>query len=178
MLKKDFEEKYRQDLLQDLKLDNFWRVPTLEKVVVSLGVGSRKENEAFIAEAVEELRQITGQAPVIRKSRKAVAGFKLRAGEVVGLQVTLRGERMWDFLEKLIRVALPRVRDFRGVSLSSFDGRGNYNLGIEEHQVFPEIDANKMKWSKSLQVTLATPASVTDAEAEVLLRKLGLPFEK
>lgn len=176
MLKEEFTGKIQPDLLKELKLANFWRVPSLTKIVVSLGVGSRKDNEVFVKEAIEELRLITGQTPVLRKSRKAVAGFKLRQGEVVGLQVTLRKQRMWDFLEKLIKVALPRVRDFRGVSLESFDGRGNYNIGIEEHQVFPEIDANKMKFLKSLQITVVTPPFVKDDGALVFLQKLGMPF--
>src|SRR3989344_6592451 len=153
MLKEFYQETIRKDLLNQLKVDNFWRVPRLEKVVVSLGFGSKKENEAFIKEAFEDLKVITGQTPVFRHSRKAIAGFKLRQGENIGLQVTLRGVRMWDFLEKLIKVSLPRLRDFRGVPPTSFDGHGNYNLGITEHQVFPEVDSNKMKWPKSLQVT-------------------------
>ncbi len=178
MLKEVYENKVISELLVELKAKNRLSVPKLSKIVVSMGVGNHKEDKDFLAEAFTELQSITGQAPVFNKARKAESGFKLRKGDTIGLQVTLRGTRMWDFLDRLIKVALPRVRDFRGVSVESFDGHGNYSMGLEEHQVFPEIDPNKMKRSKSLEVTLVTTAKVKDQEAFLLLKKLGMPFVK
>lgn len=178
MLQKTYEEKVRSVLAKKLGRGNQLSVPTLEKVVVSMGVGSNKDNEQFISDGVQELETITGQRPVVRKARIAESGFKLRKGETVGLQVTLRGKKMWDFLEKVINVALPRVRDFRGVSPSSFDGHGNYNIGLTEHQVFPEVDVNKLRNSKGIQITIVTPPWVGDEDAYKLLTELGMPFTK
>jgi large subunit ribosomal protein L5 len=178
MLKEQYESTIRSELLTELNAENTLRAPRVEKIVVSMGVGNYKENDAYLTDSFEDLKVITGQTPVYRRARKAESGFKLRKGDIIGLQVTMRSLRMWNFLEKLIGVALPRVRDFRGVSLSSFDGHGNYNLGILEHQIFPEVDPNKLKWSKSLQVTIVTSPAVTDEEAKLLLYKLGMPFAK
>jgi len=150
---------------------------SLEKIVVNMGVGRYKDDPKYLESAAEDLTVIAGQRPSQRMAKKAVAGFKLQAGEPVGLMVTLRGKRMGSFFEKLVNIVLPRLRDFRGVSRKSFDGRGNYNLGIEEHTVFPEIDPNKVKKVKSLEVTIVTTAE-TDEEGLKLLEGLGMPFEK
>ena len=150
---------------------------SLEKIVVSMGVGRALGDSKYLESAAEDLQVITGQKPAIRVAKKAIAGFKLRAGESVGLVVTLRGKRMWFFFEKLVHIVLPRLRDFHGVSRKSFDGGGNYSLGIEEHTVFPEIDPNKVGKIKGLEVTIVTTAK-TDKEGVELLEKLGMPFEK
>lgn len=178
MLQDKFEKKIKPLLLKDLDRTNVMSVPRLEKIVVGMGVGKNKESKVYVSEAIEELRQLTGQMPVSRLSRADESGFKLRKGEVVGLQVTLRGSKMWEFFERLVNVVLPRVRDFRGVPRDAFDGHGNYNLGIVEHQVFPELDPNKLKQSKGLQVTIVTPPEVGDEEAYLLLDRLGMPFVK
>lgn len=151
--------------------------PTLEKIIVSIGTGKQKDDSKYLESAAEDLQVITGQKAAVRAAKKAIAGFKLRAGEPVGLVVTLRGKRMKDFFEKLVNIVLPRLRDFHGVLRKSFDGRGNYSLGIEEHPVFPEIDPNKVGKIKSLEVTIVTTAK-TDEEGFELLEKLGMPFEK
>ncbi|OGC59767.1 50S ribosomal protein L5 [candidate division WWE3 bacterium RIFCSPLOWO2_01_FULL_42_11] len=168
----------QKELMLDLNKSNALACPRLVKIVVAMGVGKHKDSESYINEAKLELAQITGQAPAMRRARKAISGFKLRKGEIVGLQVTLRGARMWAFLERFISTALPRVRDFRGISLTGFDSHGNYSIGITEHQIFPEIDSNKLKQPKSLQITLVTQPGVTDSECETMLTKLGMPFEK
>lgn len=150
---------------------------TLEKIIVNMGVGRALDDPKYLESAMRDLAVITGQKPAVRKAKKAIAGFKLKAGDAVGLMVTLRGKRMRDFFEKLVKIVLPRLRDFRGVSRKSFDGSGNYSLGIEEHTVFPEIDSNKVEKIKGLEVTIVTTAK-TDEEALGLLEKLGMPFEK
>ena len=149
----------------------------LEKIVVNMGTGKYKDDSKYLEAAAEDLQVITGQKAAIRTAKKAIAGFKLRAGDPVGLMVTLRGKRMQDFFEKLVSIVLPRLRDFHGVSKKSFDGSGNYNLGIEEHAVFPEIDPNKVGKIKGLEVTIVT-SSENDKEGLELLEKLGMPFEK
>lgn len=150
---------------------------TLEKIIVSMGVGKQLDDSKYLESAVEDLAMITGQKAAVRAAKKAIAGFKLRAGAPVGLLVTLRGKRMWSFFEKLVHIVLPRLRDFHGVRRKSFDGRGNYSLGIEEHTVFPEIDPNKVGKIKGLEVTIVTTAE-KDEEGLKLLEKLGMPFEK
>ena len=150
---------------------------TLKKIVVSMGVGRALDDSKYLESAADDLRVITGQKAAVRAAKKAIAGFKLRAGDPVGLVVTLRGKRMRDFFEKLVNIVLPRLRDFHGVSKKSFDGRGNYSLGITEHTVFPEIDPNKVGKIKGLEVTIVTTAE-TDEEGLELLRGLGVPFEK
>ncbi len=149
----------------------------LEKIVVNMGVGKALGDSKYLESASNDLVVITGQKPAVRKAKKAIAGFKLRAGDPVGLMVTLRGRRMRDFFQKLVNIVLPRLRDFHGVSRESFDGSGNYSLGITEHTVFPEIDPNKVGKIKSLEVTIVTTAK-TDEEGFELLEKLGMPFEK
>ncbi len=149
----------------------------LEKIVVNMGIGKALDDSKYLESAADDLKVITGQKPATRVAKKAVAGFKLRAGEPVGLVVTLRGKRMWDFFEKLVNIVLPRLRDFHGVSRKSFDGSGNYNLGIEEHTVFPEIDPNKLEKVKGLEVAIVTTAK-NDDEGLKLLEKLGMPFGK
>lgn len=150
---------------------------TLKKIVVNMGIGSAKEDKDFLESAGKDLAEITGQKPSLRPAKRAIAGFKVRAGEIVGLTATLRGRRMWAFFQKLVQVVLPRLRDFRGVSRESFDGSGNYNLGITEHTVFPEIDPNKVERIKNLGITIVTTAK-NDEEGYRLLQELGMPFAK
>jgi large subunit ribosomal protein L5 len=152
------------------------QVPRLEKVVINMGVGEGKDNPKLLDAAVKELSLITGQRPVVTKAKKSVASFKLRDGMSIGCKVTLRGETMYDFINKLINVALPRVRDFRGVSPKSFDGRGNYSLGLKEQIIFPEIDYDQVEKIQGMDITIVTSAK-TDEEAKELLRVLGMPFK-
>lgn len=172
-------EKYRKDVVPVLKkefgIDNLMAVPKIEKVVLNMGVGEAITNVKIVEAAAEELTKIAGQRAVITRARKSIATFKLRAGMPIGCRVTLRGERMYDFLDRLLNIALPRVRDFRGVPTRAFDGRGNYTLGIKDHLVFPEIDPGKVDKSKGLNVTIVTTAG-SDDRARVLLRELGMPF--
>ncbi|MBK9966314.1 MAG: 50S ribosomal protein L5 [Holophagales bacterium] len=172
-------DKYRKDVVPVLKkefgIDNVMAVPKIEKVVLNMGVGEAITNVKIVEAAAEELTKIAGQRAVITKARKSIATFKLRAGMPIGCRVTLRGERMYDFLDRLLNIALPRVRDFRGVPTRAFDGRGNYTLGIKDHLVFPEIDPGKVDKSKGLNVTIVTTAG-SDDRARVLLRELGMPF--
>ena len=172
-------DKYRTDVVPVLKkefgIDNAMAVPKIEKVVLNMGVGEAITNVKIVEAAAEELTKIAGQRAVITKARKSIATFKLRAGMPIGCRVTLRGERMYEFLDRLLNIALPRVRDFRGVPTRAFDGRGNYTLGIKDHLVFPEIDPDKVDKSKGLNVTIVTTAG-SDDRARVLLRELGMPF--
>jgi large subunit ribosomal protein L5 len=170
---------YRQEIIPKLveRFDykNVMQVPKLSKIVLNMGLGEAIQNIKILDSAVEELGLIASQRPVITRARKSIASFKLRAGVPIGCMVTLRGERMYDFLIKLVNVALPRVRDFRGVSGKAFDGRGNYSLGIKEHIIFPEIDYDKIDRIKGLNVTVVTTAR-TDEEGKELLRLIGMPF--
>jgi len=152
-------------------------VPKIEKIVINMGVGDAVQNSKALDSAVEELALISGQHPVITRAKKSIAGFRLREGMPVGVKVTLRGERMYEFLQKLIHVSLPRVRDFRGVSNKSFDGRGNYTLGIKEQLIFPEIDYDKVSRVRGMDIVIVTTAK-TDEEARELLAELGMPFQK
>lgn len=174
------QEQYRQEILpwlmDELGYNNLYAVPRVEKAILNMGVGRAKENEKELEGAVRDLTLIAGQKAVATKARQSVAGFVIRQGEAIGVKVTLRGRRMYQFLEKLFRVVLPRTRDFRGLSRKGFDGHGNYSLGLEEQGVFLEIDPNKMDKPRGLQVTIVTSAK-TDEEGELLLRKLGLPLE-
>jgi large subunit ribosomal protein L5 len=174
-------ERYKQDvrdkLSQEFGYQNVHQVPRLSKIVVNIGLGEATQNPKLLDNAVEELAQITGQRPVIRRARKSVANFKLREGQSIGTMVTLRGERMWEFLDRLVNVALPQVRDFKGVSLKAFDGRGNYTLGIREQIIFPEINYDKVERVTGMNVTVCTTAQ-SDAEAKALLGHLGMPFPK
>ena len=162
-------------LMETFSYKNVMQVPKLEKIVLNMGMGEAIHNIKLLDAAVEELAIIAGQRPVITRARKSIAAFKLRTGMPIGCMVTLRRERMWDFFYRLVNVALPRVRDFRGVSGKAFDGRGNYSLGIKEHIIFPEIDYDKIDRIKGLNITVVTTAH-TDEEGKELLRLLGMPF--
>lgn len=170
---------YRQDLVPRLMerfgYKNVMQVPQLSKIVLNMGLGEAIQNIKILDSAVDELAFIAGQRPVVTRARKSIASFKLRAGVSIGCRVTLRGERMYDFFTKLVNIALPRVRDFRGVSGKAFDGRGNYSLGIKEHIIFPEIDYDKIDKIKGLNVTVVTTAQ-TDEEGKELLKLMGMPF--
>jgi large subunit ribosomal protein L5 len=153
------------------------QVPKVEKIVINMGVGDAVQNAKNLDMAVEELTLITGQKPVVTRAKKSIAGFRLREGMPIGCKVTLRGERMYDFLDKLVSVSLPRVRDFRGVSKNAFDGRGNYTLGIKEQLIFPEIDYDKVSKVRGMDIVIVTTAK-TDEESRELLTQLGMPFKK
>lgn len=172
-------EKYRNEvtpnLTEEFGLSNVMQVPRIEKVVINMGLGEAVQNAKIIDSAVAEMTLIAGQKPIVCRARRSVAGFKLREGMPIGVKTTLRGERMWEFLERLIYVALPRVRDFKGVSDKSFDGHGNYSLGIREQIIFPEIDYDKVDKVRGLNVTIVTTAP-NDDQARSLLRGIGMPF--
>jgi large subunit ribosomal protein L5 len=176
-LKERYTEEIASDLVKSLGLDNPMQVPRITKVVVNIGVGEALDNPKSLDAAVEDLTKITGQRPVITKARKSIANFKLREGRAIGVKVTLRGDRMWDFIDRLMNIALPRTRDFRGISPNAFDGRGNYTLGLREQLVFPEIDYDKIDKIRGLEVTIVTSAQTDDA-ARQLLTMLGMPFKK
>lgn len=174
-------ERYKKSvvpaLIKEFSYRNVMAVPKLEKISVNIGMGEATQNPKILDGAVSELALITGQRPVITKARKSVAAFKLRAGMSIGCTVTLRGERMYEFLDRLLNVTLPRVRDFRGVSTKSFDGRGNYTLGLRDQLIFPEIDYNKVDKIKGMNVSITTTAN-SDAEGLALLKHLGMPFRQ
>ncbi len=174
-------EKYKNEvisaLMEKFQYNNIMEAPKLEKVVINMGLGEARDNPKILEGAVNELELIAGQRPVITKAKKSIANFKLREGMNVGAKVTLRGERMYYFLDKLMNIALPRVRDFRGVSATSFDGRGNYALGIKEQLIFPEIEYDKVDSIKGLDIIIVTTAK-TDEEAKVFLELMGMPFRK
>lgn len=176
-LKEKYYKELAPKLLKDLQLSNVMRVPKVEKVVVNMGVGEAIQNSKLLESAVEELGNITGQKPVITKAKKSIAGFKLREGMPIGCMVTLRQKRAYEFLDRLINVALPRVRDFKGVSPKAFDGRGNYTLGINEQIIFPEIELDKIAKIGGLNISIVTTAQ-TDEEGRALLTELGMPFRK
>jgi large subunit ribosomal protein L5 len=172
-------ERYRKEiapkLSQEFGYKNSHQVPRIQKVIVNIGLGLATQNAKLLEKASEELAAIAGQKPLVRKARKSIANFKLRQGQSVGCMVTLRGDRMWEFLDRLMNVALPRVRDFKGVSPKAFDGRGNYTLGLREQIIFPEIDYDKVERITGMNVTVCTTAE-TDAEGRALLAHLGMPF--
>lgn len=176
-LKESFDKKIKNDLKKDLNLTTVEAVPSLKKITLNMGIGGNRENKAFVKEAISDLTVIAGQKPTSRNAKVSISNFKLRKGQVVGLAVTLRGKKMWDFYEKLVKIVLPRVKDFRGISPKSFDGTGNYNLGLREHIVFPEIDPNKIGFAKSLQITVSTSAK-TDEDGLKLLKVLEMPFRE
>jgi len=176
-LKKAYKEQIISELMEEFGYKNVYQVPKLEKIVISRGVGQATQDKKLVDYAVEELTTIAGQKAVPTLSKKDVASFKLRKGMPIGAKVTLRGERMYDFLDRLITVALPRVRDFQGIKRNGFDGRGNYTLGITEQIIFPEIDFDKINKIAGMDITFVTTAK-TDKEAFALLEKLGLPFKK
>lgn len=174
-------EHYKNEIAPALQkaigVDNVMQIPRITKVVVNIGVGEALDNAKALDAAVGDLTKIVGQKPIITKARKSIANFKLREGRAIGAKVTLRGERMWSFLDRLMNVALPRVRDFRGVSADAFDGRGNYTLGLREQLVFPEIEYDKIDKLRGLEISIVTTAR-TDDEARQLLRMFGMPFRK
>ncbi len=174
-LKERYEKELRAGLMKELGFENLMQAPRLEKVVVNMGLGEAISNGKIIDASVEQLGQITGQKPVITKARKSIANFKLRQGQSIGAMVTLRGDRAYEFLDRLISIALPRVRDFKGVSPKAFDGKGNYTLGIREQIIFPEINYDKVEKIKGMNITVVTSAR-NDEEGRALLRALGMPF--
>ena len=175
---KEFYQKEAVSLLtKEFGFTSVMQVPTIEKVVVNIGLGEAKDNPKVIEAAAGDIATITGQRPVLTKSRKSIANFKLRDGIVIGAKVTLRGEKMWAFADRLINVALPRVRDFRGISPNSFDGRGNYTLGLKDQLIWPEIDYDKIDKLRGMEITLVTTAQ-NDDQARSLLALLGMPFKK
>jgi large subunit ribosomal protein L5 len=174
-LKSRFSKEVAPALMKEFDLKNPMAVPHLHKIVVNMGVGEATQNAKILDPAVHELSQITGQKPVVTRAKKSIAAFKVRAGMPIGAMVTLRGDRMYEFFDRLVNVVLPRVRDFRGVSTKSFDGRGNYTLGLHDQLIFPEIDYAKVDKLKGMNVTIVTTAS-NDDQARALLRHLGMPF--
>ncbi len=176
-MKEIYREEIAPVLFEELSLENAMQVPKIEKVVVNIGVGEALDNPKALDEAVRDLTTITGQRPVITKAKKSIANFKLREGRAIGTKVTLRGDRMWSFLDRLINVALPRVRDFRGISPDSFDGRGNYTLGLQEQLIFPEINYDDVETVRGMEITIVTTAE-NDDQARALLTKFGMPFRK
>ncbi|MBM7622337.1 large subunit ribosomal protein L5 [Bacillus tianshenii] len=175
------KEKYQSEIIPALmgkfNYKSVMQAPKLEKIVINMGVGEAVANSKALDAAVEELSSITGQKPVVTRAKKSIAGFRLREGMPIGAKVTLRGERMYEFLDKLVSVSLPRVRDFRGISKKSFDGRGNYTLGVKEQLIFPEIDYDKVNKVRGMDIVIVTTAN-TDEEARELLTSFGMPFQK
>ena len=174
-LRARFEKEVAPALLKELELRNVMAVPRLHKIVVNMGVGEATQNAKVLDPAATELGQITGQKPVITKAKKSIAAFKVRAGQSIGAMVTLRGDRMYEFFDRLVNIVLPRVRDFKGVSTRSFDGRGNFTLGLHDQLIFPEIDYAKVDKLKGMNVTIVTTAA-NDNQARTLLKHLGMPF--
>ncbi len=174
-------DKYRKEVAPKLKtefdLQNPHQIPRIEKIVVNMGVGGARENKAMLTAAMKDLGSITGQKPAVTKARNSIAGFRLREGMPIGCKVTLRGERMWEFLDRLISIAVPRIRDFRGLPRKAFDGRGNYSMGLNEQTVFPEIDLDSVQFVQGMNITVVT-SSDDDAKAVALLEGLGMPFKK
>ncbi|HSF20109.1 MAG TPA: 50S ribosomal protein L5 [Vicinamibacteria bacterium] len=176
-LEKVYQETIRPQLMKELSIDNVWAAPRMVKVVVNSGVGDASQNIKLLDAAMDDLAKITGQKPVMRRAKKSIAAFKVREGQPVGCTVTLRGKRMYEFIDRLLNVALPRVRDFRGVPTRSFDGRGNYTMGLQDQLIFPEIDYSKVDQSRGMNVTFVT-TSRDDRAARRLLELLGMPFRK
>lgn len=174
-------ERYKNEIVPALRksfdFKNIMQVPRIEKIVVNIGLGEALDNPKALEAAVSDLTIITGQKPVTNKARKSIANFKLREGRLIGTKVTLRGERMWSFLDRLVNTALPRVRDFRGISANAFDGRGNYTLGLRDQLIFPEIEYDKIDKLRGMEVTIVTTAQ-NDDQARALLQMLGMPFSK
>jgi large subunit ribosomal protein L5 len=175
ILHERYNKEVAPSLLESFGFKNVMQVPRIEKIVVNIGLGEAMDNPKALEAATSDLVQITGQRPIQTKSRRAIANFKLREGRLIGAKVTLRGDRMWAFLDRLVNIALPRVRDFRGVSANSFDGRGNYTLGLKDQLVFPEIEYDKIDKLRGMEVTIVTSAR-NDDQARALLKLLGMPF--
>jgi large subunit ribosomal protein L5 len=176
-LRTKFEKELAPVLLKELELKNTMAVPRLNKIVVNMGVGEATQNAKVLDPAVNELQQITGQKPITTKSRKSIAAFKVREGQSIGAMVTLRGDRMYEFFDRLVNIVLPRVRDFKGVSTKSFDGRGNFTLGLHDQLIFPEISYEKVDKLKGMNVTIVTTAA-NDNQARTLLKHMGMPFRQ
>ena len=176
-LKEKFVNEISPALVSKFNYKSVMQVPKVEKIVINMGVGDAVSNSKALDVAVEELSLLSGQKPIITRAKKSIAGFRLREGMPIGAKVTLRGERMYEFLDKLVSVSLPRVRDFRGISKKSFDGRGNYTLGVKEQLIFPEIDYDKVNKVRGMDIVIVTTAN-TDEEARELLTQFGMPFQK
>ncbi len=176
-LKERYENQVIEALQKQFGYDNIMRVPRLEKVVINMGVGDGKDDAKLVDAAAADLATISGQKPAIRRARKSIANFKIREGMPIGCMVTLRGDRMWEFVQRLIHAALPRIRDFQGIPDKSFDGRGNYTVGLREQSLFPEINVDKVVRTRGMDITFVTSAK-TDEEARALLGEIGLPFRK
>lgn len=176
-LQTKFDNEIKASMVEKFNYVSVMEVPKIDKIVINMGLGEAVSNSKVIDEAIAELALITGQKPVVTRAKKSIAGFRLREGMPIGCKVTLRGARMYDFLDKLVSISLPRVRDFRGVSKKSFDGRGNYTLGVKEQLIFPEIDFDKINKVRGMDIVIVTTAN-TDEEARELLTQLGMPFQK
>jgi large subunit ribosomal protein L5 len=176
-MKEQYQNEVVPALQESLNLSNVMQVPTIKKVVINIGMGEAMDNPKALDAAVSDISQITGQKPVITKARTSIAAFKLREGRAIGVKVTLRGERMWSFLDRLINIVLPRVRDFRGIPRDAFDGRGNYTLGLREQLIFPEIEYDKIDKIRGMEITIVTSAN-NDEQAAALLEMFGMPFKK
>lgn len=176
-LKKFYDDKLKKELMKELKLKNINEVPRLEKVVISMGLGKALQDKAILDEAVKDISAITGQRPVITEAKKSISNFKLRKGVKVGLKLTLRRQIMFEFLERFFNIAVPRIRDFRGIDSDSFDGYGNFNMGIKDHVIFPEIEYEKIKYPFGMNITFVIK-SKNDQHSFALLKKLGMPFKK
>jgi large subunit ribosomal protein L5 len=176
-LKQRYNDTVRDQLKADLQLENIMQVPRFEKIVINMGVGKATQQPSLLEGAVTDLTLIAGQKPIVTKAKKSIASFKLREGNSIGCKVTLRGDRMWEFLDRLISLAIPRVRDFRGLPTNAFDGRGNYTFGVNEQLIFPEIDYDKVDSPRGMDITIVTTAR-TDAEGKALLDAFGFPFKR
>lgn len=176
-MKEQYQKEVVPALIKALNVETVMQVPQIKKVVLNIGLGEAMDNPKALDAAVADLTQITGQKPVLTKARKSIANFKLREGRIIGAKVTLRGEKMWAFLDRLMNIVLPRVRDFRGVSPDAFDGRGNYTLGLREQLIFPEIEYDKIDKVRGMEITIVTSAT-SDDQAAMLLELLGMPFRK
>jgi large subunit ribosomal protein L5 len=176
-LKERYRQEVRSRVQEELGIDNVMRVPRLEKIVVNMGVGGAVGQPSLLEGAVRDLTTITGQRPLVTRAKKSIAGFKLRTGNPIGAKVTLRGDRMWEFFDRLLSLAIPRIRDFRGLSPASFDGRGNYTFGVDEQLIFPEVDYDSVDATRGMDITIVTTAQ-SDAEGRVLLSAFGFPFRR
>jgi large subunit ribosomal protein L5 len=176
-LKQRYDSEIRQQLKETLGLSNIMEVPRFEKIVINMGVGRATQQQSLLAGAVKDLTVISGQKPLVTKAKKSIAAFKLREGNDIGAKVTLRGDRMWEFFDRLVSLAIPRIRDFRGLPANSFDGRGNYTFGVTEQLIFPEIDYDKIDTTRGMDITIVTTAR-TNAEGKALLDAFGFPFKR
>ena len=176
-LREKYEKEIKSELQKELNLDNVMEIPVITKIVINSGLGMAKDDSKIIEDMLEDIGMIAGQKPVVTKTKKAISNFKIKVGQDIGIKVTLRRQMMWYFMDRLISIVLPRIKDFRGISVKAFDGNGNYALGIKEHTVFPEVDSTKVSKLNGLQVVICTSAK-NDEQAMALLRKLGMPFQK